>query len=118
MVDPAVQVVEITPKAAVLLLSGQIDTSSCDAVQRGIAAIQEQHQPRNLVLDVSLVEYISSAGICLFTALAQVLAESGGKLAFVGMPAWVRKPFDMLGYTRNFDFWDSMYKAVEAMAAD
>ncbi|RPH75809.1 anti-sigma factor antagonist [bacterium] len=118
MVDPVVQVIEITPKAAILLVSGHIDTASCEALHREISAVQANHNPRNIVLDVSLVEYISSAGIGLCTRLAQELAALGGRLAFVGMPAWVRQPIDMLGYTHFFDFWDSMYAAGETMAAD
>jgi stage II sporulation protein AA (anti-sigma F factor antagonist) len=118
MVDSLVQVIEITPKAAVLLVSGQIDASSCDAMHREIIAIQNQHQPRNIVLDVSLVEYISSSGISLCTQLAQSLAGNGGRLSFVGMPAWIRRSIDMLGYTAHFDYWDSMYPAMKAMAAD
>ncbi len=118
MVEPLVQVIEITPKAAILLVSGHIDASSCDAVHREIAAIQASHNPRNIVLDVSLVEYMSSAGISLCNNLAQSLAVNKGRLSFVGMPAWVKHSIDMMGYTANFDYWDSMYPATEAMAAD
>lgn len=118
MVESLVQVIEISPKAAILLVSGQIDAASCDAIHHEITAIRDTHHPRNIILDVSLVEYISSAGISVCTRLAQELAVNGGRLSFVGMPAWVRRSIDMLGYTGYFDYWESMYPATEAMAAD
>jgi len=117
MVVPAVQVVDITANAAILLLTGQVDACSCDSLHREISAVMTRHHPHCLVLDVSLVKYISSSGICLFTSLVQDLAAAGGCLVFVGMPEWVCKPFDMLGYARNFDFRDSMYDAMQKLPA-
>jgi anti-anti-sigma factor len=118
MVDSFVQIIEITRNAAILLISGQIDASSCERVYREISSIQTAHKPRNIVLDVSLVEYISSAGLSMWARLAQELSTGGGRLSLVGMQEWVRRSIDMLGYTSYFDYWESMYPATEAMAAD
>jgi len=118
MVEPLVEIIEITPKAAILLISGQMDAASCEGMHRQISAIHTEHHPRSIILDVSLVEYICSAGISLLTRLAQELASGGGRLVFVGLQDWIRHSIDMLGYTSYFDYWDSMYTASQALAAD
>lgn len=74
LVEPDITIVELTGKLALGRESQQIESLIEELVKRG---------SRRVVMDMSGVDYIDSAGVGMVALAAGRLRESGGKLAVV-----------------------------------
>lgn len=83
----------------VLAPVGRVDSNSASGLE--IALLARAKEPR-LLIDLSSVDYISSAGLRVFLMLARKVKESGGKLALCGLGASVKQVFDLAGFTALF----------------
>ncbi len=78
--------------------SGRIDTENSTVLLGKITQVINGGV-RNLLLDLSAVTYVSSAGLRVLVMTAKRLANSGGKLVLAGMNAQVRTIFEISGLT-------------------
>lgn len=78
---------------------GRIDSNTSGDFER--ALLSKGTEPR-LVVDLSGVEYVSSAGLRVFLMLAKKVKATGGKLALCGLPPSVKQVFDLAGFTALF----------------
>lgn len=85
--------------------AGRVDSNTSSAFE---TAVLGHAREGRLLVDLSGVEYISSAGLRVFLMLARKVKEGGGRLVLCGMGASVRQVFDLAGFTALF--------AVEASA--
>jgi len=68
---------------------------------------------QNFIVDMSRLQYISSAGLrCFFEASTKV-NNLKGKLFLCGMPAEVRQVFDVSGFTSFFSICDTLQQALK-----
>ena len=83
-------------------LSGRLDGISC----RDFDAAAEAFLDRaglNVEIEVTDLEYVSSAGLASLIKLSKRLAAHGGSLSFAGVRGEVRKVFDIAGFGGLFD---------------
>lgn len=68
-----------------------------------------EHQ---IVVDMSGVEYISSAGLRSILTSAKKLKAKGGNLHFCGMAGMVADVFKMSGFAAMFQIFDTKEQAI------
>ena len=85
----------------VLAPAGRIDTTTSGAVEDTVRRSVDAGA-RNLVIDFSGVEYISSAGLRVFLVLAKRMRDLHGRLILCGMPEPVAQVFRLAGFMALF----------------
>ncbi len=109
--------VEPTAKSNVLVvrLTGRLDAAASgefeDACGRAFAA-----GAQNLVLDVSELRYVSSAGLRVILSAAKTLQSRGGTLRLAGLGGMVREVFEISGFSSLFPQYESVEAAVMGAA--
>lgn len=73
--------------------SAEAETSLFDAIAKGNG---------KLALDLTGLEYVSSAGLRVMLVAAKRIQQRGGKLALYGLNGNVREVFDISGFTAVF----------------
>jgi len=82
---------------SVLRVSGYVDTTTSPDLERRLQALLREKR-YHIVVDLSKVEYISSAGWGIFISEIREIREQGGDLKLAGMVADVREVFDLLEF--------------------
>ena len=68
---------------------------------------------QNFIVDMSCLQYISSAGLrCFFEAVTKI-NNLKGKLLLCGMQPEVRQVFDVSGFTSFFSICETMQNALK-----
>ena len=93
---------------------GRVDSNSAGALETALLA--HGREPR-LLVDLSSVEYISSAGLRVFLMLARKVKEAGGRLALCGMAGSVKQVFDLAGFTALFAVEPSVDQGVARLTS-
>ncbi|GAB2729938.1 STAS domain-containing protein [Melaminivora jejuensis] len=88
---------EATPSAHIVTLQGQLNSANAASVEADILGLVDGGA-RQLVLNFSPLDYISSAGLRVVLVLAKRLKAEGGKLVLFGMQPHVREVFDISGF--------------------
>jgi anti-sigma B factor antagonist len=94
-----VYVEEATQNKAVSILrvSGYVDTTTSHDLERRLQALLREKR-YHVVVDLSRVEYISSAGWGIFISEIREIRERGGDLKLAGMLPDVREVYDLLEF--------------------
>lgn len=74
----------------------EVDIGNADAFKA--SALAALGAERDVVLDVSLVEFFDSAGMGALLALQKRVAERGGRIALAGVNRAVQEVFRMVGF--------------------
>lgn len=82
----------------VLALTGRLDTNTSGELDRHLA--EHVGLADRLVLELTSIEYVSSAGLRVVLMLAKKLQRGGGALVLCGMSAGVREVFDIAGFSK------------------
>lgn len=86
-------------------LQGRLDTAAAQEVSPDFNTLQE-NADKNIVIDCTDLEYISSSGLRLFIALRKSSAAKGGSIVIRKMNDSIRNVFTMTGFIRLFTFED------------
>ncbi|MFT0548811.1 STAS domain-containing protein [Allopusillimonas ginsengisoli] len=81
----------------VVSASGQINSANAAQVEAGLLAFVEQGE-RLCALDLSGLDYISSAGLRVVLMLARGLKQKSGQLILCGLQPQVHEVFDISGF--------------------
>lgn len=95
----------------VLALVGRLDTKTAGALEKSVATHLAAGQ-RRFVLDLSGMEYVSSAGLRIFLMLAKKVGGGTGSLALCGLSPQVKEVFDIAGFTRLFTLAATLAEAL------
>jgi len=82
---------------SILRVSGYVDTTTSPDLERRLQALLREKR-FHVVVDLSRVEYISSAGWGIFISEIREIREHGGDLKLAGMVPDVREVFDLLEF--------------------
>ncbi len=88
---------EATEQAHIVSLQGQINSANAAGIESDVVALVDGGA-KNLVLDFSALDYISSAGLRMVLVVAKRLKAEGGQLVLCGMQPHVREVFDISGF--------------------
>jgi len=85
-------------EVVVVNLAGRLDTST--ATDFDFAMEPHADKPARILLDLSGIQYVSSAGLRVFLMLAKKLQKAQGKLVLCGLNPTVREVFDIAGFSK------------------
>ena len=117
-----------TADIVTLSLAGKLDSTTAKTFEDTILGRIESGD-RRLVVDLSQLDYISSAGLRVFALAGKRLKSANGKLVLCGfkktipyntlnrIPDPVREVFDTSGFSSIFPSYGSHDAAIEALQA-
>ncbi len=97
----------------VFLPEGRIDTQAATDMDEALQAVVSAGK-HNMVVDMSGVDYISSAGLRALAAVQVKSKAEGGDMKLAGLNARVTRIFSIIG----FDLLMSIHDTPEAAIAD
>src|SRR5438046_10471168 len=97
----------------VLPLEGEIDLHVSPNVSASINMMIEK-KPKQLVVDLSSVTYIDSAGLAAFIQAMQKVEAYGGKFALAGLQETVRSIFEISRLDQVFQIFPDVDAALVA----
>jgi len=100
--------------ATVIRLEGTIDGSSAPVAQVAIAPLLVPGC--RLVIDLSGVDFMSSAGLRLMLSIFRQVSGGGGKVAMIGLSEEIRDTMELTGFLDFFTTADSEDDALLAVA--
>jgi anti-sigma B factor antagonist len=102
---------------ALVTLRGFLDTVSAYRLQQEGEALIESgtHQ---YIINLQLLEYISSAGLETLHTLTHKLQPHRGQIILVHVPKKIYKIFDTIGITAFFEIRETIQDAIKELEAD
>ncbi|MFH0731244.1 MAG: STAS domain-containing protein [Pseudomonadota bacterium] len=104
--------IQVEGKTIVALVRGRVDTVSAQAFEKELGGALNREETC-LVLDLSGLEYISSAGLRVILSAAKTLKARGGEIRLAAMQGSVRKVFQISGFLSLFKSFETKAAAVE-----
>jgi len=86
-----------------VVFEGRMDTVSVPEVEETIQPIFTS-ETKEIILDCSKLEYISSSGLRIFLSIALDTQSSGKHVVITGINDFVHNLFEMTGFTELFDY--------------
>jgi anti-sigma B factor antagonist len=113
---PAFQILKEKLTGGVILLSvkGFLDAHTFEELEKTINDIFEEGQYK-LVVDLSGLDYISSAGAGVFIGAIGTAQENDGNIILMKPSPTVKEVFDLLGLSQIFTFKDDRDSAAAAL---
>jgi len=102
--------------SAVLALSGEIDVSNTAQVRDAGVKLLADGATR-LVVDLSLADYMDSAGLGTLVGMLKRVKEAGGAMAIAGPQPRVRRLFEITGLDQIFSIYEDLDMAMKEVRA-
>jgi len=99
-------------EVVVVEVTGRIDSTHAPKLHERIGALMSAGKAS--VLDLSKVEYISSAGFRVLLLLARQAGQDGRRLVLCGMTAKLRQLFDLGGFLDLFPIAQTQEEGIAA----
>lgn len=112
----SVETVGAKKATAVLSLDGYVDSATSLNMDEAIDSILQQ-RIYQVVVDLTKVSYISSAGWGVFISKIKDIRENNGGLKIAGMRPDVRDVFDLLGFGHIIEAHDTVQDGVASFEA-
>ncbi len=91
-----------------------VDDPQTDELRKELAAFIKEVEPVNVVVDLSKVSLVSSAGLAFFQHLSRAVAARHGYAAFCAVQPDVLAVFHMVGLDMLFPVFDGAEAAAAA----
>ena len=102
----------------VLSPAGRLDHDGCDAFRAELQPFLDgARDGRCIVLDLSALEYVSSAGLRCFLLAAKQAAAQGGKVIIAAMRPLVAEIFQISRFNMLFEIHPTVREALAAASA-
>ena len=95
-------------------LTGRLDSGSAQPAEESLTQLLAGGTP-HIVVDLSNLEYISSAGLRVLLVVAKKIQQAQGKLVLFGLVPNVREVFSISGFDKIFSIRDDAESAVAAV---
>lgn len=95
----------------VVNVTGRLDAVTAPDFEKECTALMEQGS-HNMILDLSGLEYISSAGLRGILSSAKKLKAEQGEMRFCGLQGMVQEVFSISGFQTMFKVFDSVEAAL------
>jgi anti-sigma B factor antagonist len=100
---------------AVLKVSGYLDTTTATELETALYGLLNRKE-RKIVIDLSGVNYISSAGWGIFIGEIKEIRHKGGDLKLAGMSGDVFEVFQLLEFNTILEAYESTDDAIAAFS--
>ena len=87
----------------VAFLEGSLDTAAAPEAEKVMDPLNNV-EGKDIIIDCTNMEYISSAGLRIFLGILQNAEEKGGHVYIKGLNDTVQAIFDLTGFSNIFEF--------------
>jgi anti-sigma B factor antagonist len=101
--------------ATVVTVNGEIDANTAPEAQEKILPLASPGC--RLVLDMTNVPYMSSAGLRILLATYRQISGGGGKVVLVGVAEEIKDTMSVTGFIKFFTLRDTVSEGVAALSA-
>jgi anti-anti-sigma factor len=98
----------------IVKLSGRLDSSTAQAAEDNFTRAIASGVTR-IAIDMSGLDYISSAGLRILLVIAKKLQQAKGKVVLFGLVANVREVFSISGFDKIFTIRPNTAEALESV---
>jgi anti-sigma B factor antagonist len=98
-------------RADLITVTGRIDSSNAPELEAALSAVTDGGR-YNIVLDLSGIEYMSSAGLRAIVGAYRECRNHGGDVRIANPSDRMREVFDLAGLTAIFAIYDDTTAAV------
>jgi anti-anti-sigma factor len=106
--------------AVVLRVSGRLDQDTCDAFRGDLMKHVDTAAPGSggIVLDLSDMEYVSSAGLRCFMLASRQAKTHQARIFVAALQPMVKEIFDISHFNLVFQVFPTVREALAAVSAD
>ena len=99
---------------------GRLDHDNCEAFRAGLQPELDRAGAagQRIVLDLSGLEYVSSAGLRCFMLAAKQARDQGGKIVLAALRPVVAEIFQISRFDMVFELYPSVQAALAALSAE
>lgn len=101
----------------VLQVKGYLDTTTAGELENALYGLLAKNEYK-IVLDLSGVDYISSAGWGIFIGEIKEIRSHGGDLKLAGMAGDVHEVFQLLEFHSILESYSTIEEAMEAFTSE
>lgn len=87
----------------VAILEGSLDTAAAPETEKAMNPLNDV-EGKDIIIDCTSLEYISSAGLRIFLGVLQNAEDKGGHVYIKGINDKVRTIFTITGFSNIFEF--------------
>ena len=98
----------------IISLEGRLDTNNSKIFEERVLNIIDQGETR-FIIDLSQVDYVSSAGLRTFLLGSKRLSPSSGRIVLCSLQEPVREVFDIVGFYSIFSISNSQDEALKLL---
>jgi anti-sigma B factor antagonist len=98
----------------ILSLEGRLDANNSKSFEEKVLNVIEQGETR-FVIDLTQVDYVSSAGLRVFLLASKRLSPARGKIVPCSLQEPVREVFDIVGLYSIFSICKSQDEALKLL---
>ena len=95
----------------VISLTGRLDVYRANDLEQKLNALIDAGQIL-IIVELERLEYISSSGLRVFLAALKKTKKQEGDIKLVGLAPFIREIFDIAGFTKLFQIFDTEEAAV------
>lgn len=95
----------------ILVLKGRLDSITSNKLEERFLALLDQGE-KKVILDLSQLDYISSAGLRVLLMVSKRLRSANGKIVLSSMQDRVKEVFDIAGFSSIFTIFHSQEEAI------
>ncbi len=99
---------------AIAIISGEIDSKTAPQAQEELLPVTGQYN--KLIMDMSNVTFLSSAGLRTLLLLYRQTTAKNGKIVLVGLTDEIRDTMSMTGFLKFFVVSDSLEEGLKSLA--
>ncbi|MGC2411800.1 MAG: STAS domain-containing protein [Stellaceae bacterium] len=101
-------------EVAIVKLAGRLDSSAAQPAEERFEKMLGSATP-HLAIDLSRLDYISSAGLRVLLVVAKKVQQANGKMVLFGLLPNVREVFAVSGFDKIFAIQSDAAAAVAAL---
>jgi len=105
----------LSESVSLLKISGYLDSDTVEQLEESFHN-EIVSGARFFVVDVSSLDYISSAGLGLILGLLSEAKEKGGELVIVGMTSKIARKFDLLGFSHLLSMLPDVQQGIDKLS--
>ena len=95
--------IEVIDSNVVATIEGSLDTAAAREAEKVMDPLNNV-EGKDIIIDCTNMEYISSAGLRIFLGILQNAEEKGGHIYIKGLNDTVQAIFDLTGFSNIFEF--------------
>jgi len=97
----------------IIKLNGELDHHSASYVRDSIDDEILAKNPKNIIFDMSRLNFMDSSGIGVIIGRYKLIASNGGKVGIVSMKPQIRRIYEICGLKRIIPSYDNKKTAIE-----